>query len=125
MPSMTHASPRRDGQLASIREPRVTLVRATLWSLLFTLVACGGGHKKDTYGRGVHVQEECCEHLKGGDRDACLQKIVRVDDPEVAKTRENQQTYACVVEHFTCDPATGHATSASVQAQMDCEQDLQ
>jgi hypothetical protein len=85
----------------------------------------GGGKKTDTYSRGTQVQEQCCENLKGGDRDQCLQKIVRVSDPEVAKTDVNQQQYACVVEHFTCDPASGHATQASAQAQMDCLQDLQ
>jgi hypothetical protein len=95
----------------------------------FTLLAaCGGGGDKkqrDTYARGTQVQEQCCEHLKGADRDACLQKIVRVGDPEVAKTRVNQEQYACIVEHFTCDPARGHATQASAQAQMDCIQDLE
>jgi len=71
------------------------------------------------------VQEQCCEHLEGGARDQCLQKIVRVGDPEVAKTKANQQQFACVTEHFVCDPATGHATQASAQAQLDCIQDLE
>lgn len=94
-----------------------------LWIAL-TLAACGGGKHTDTYARGTEVQEQCCEHLQDGARDQCLQKIVRVSDPEVAKTKTNQQQYACVVENFTCDPATGHATQASAQAQLDCIQDL-
>lgn len=93
--------------------------------LLFAACGGGGGKKKDTYARGTHVQEECCEHLDGPARDECMQKIVRVSDPEVAKTSVNQQQYACVVDHFVCDPAKGHATQASAQAQMDCIQDLQ
>jgi hypothetical protein len=96
-------------------------------SLSLLLLACGGGggKKKDTYARGTHVQEDCCENLEGPARDQCLQKIVRVTDPEVAKTSVNQEHYACVVDHFVCDPAKGHATQASAQAQMDCIQDLQ
>jgi hypothetical protein len=96
--------------------------------LLATLAiagGCGGGRRGDTYARGTQVQEQCCENLQGPARDDCLRKIVRVNDPEVAKTGTNQEHYACIVEHFTCDPATGHATQASAQAQMDCIQDLQ
>ena len=37
----------------------------------------------------------------------------------------NQSTFACVVDHFTCDPTTGHATKDSAQAQLECIQDLQ
>jgi hypothetical protein len=96
-----------------------------VWCLLIGLWACGGGHHGDTYARGVKVQEQCCEHLQGGARDDCLRKIIRVEDAEVAKSSTNQQTYACVVEHFTCDPATGHATASSAQAQLDCNQDLE
>lgn len=108
------------------RERRATARIATV-ALVLLFAACGGGggKKKDTYARGTHVQEECCEHLDGPARDECMQKIVRVSDPEVAKTSVNQQQYACVVDHFVCDPAKGHATQASAQAQMDCIQDLQ
>lgn len=106
-------------------ERRATARIATV-ALSLLLFACGGGgKKKDTYARGTHVQEQCCENLSGPGRDECLQKIVRVTDPEVAKTSVNQQQYACVVEHFVCDPTNGHATQASAQAQMDCIQDLQ
>jgi len=97
-------------------------------ALILLGAACGGGgsgKSTDTYARGTHVQEECCEHLTGPGRDQCLQKIVRVPDPDVAKTSTNQDQYACIVEHFVCDPASGHATQASAQAQMDCLQDLE
>lgn len=113
----------------AIREQPTTPRNATvarvlrLWVVL-TLAACGGGKRTDTYARATQVQEQCCEHLQGPARDDCLRKIVRVGDPEVAKTKVNQQQYACVIEHFTCDPATGHATQASAQAQLDCIQDL-
>lgn len=96
-------------------------------ALAILTAACGGGggKHKDTYAKGTQVQEQCCENLSGAGRDDCLKKIVRVDDPEVARTPANQQQYACVVDHFVCDPAAGHATPASAQAQMDCIQDLQ
>jgi hypothetical protein len=108
------------------RERRATPRIATV-AISLLLLACGGGggKKKDTYARGTHVQEQCCEHLSGPARDQCLQKIVRVSEPDVASTSANQQQYACIVEHFVCDPAQGHATQASAQAQMDCIQDLQ
>ena len=115
-------------RLTRYRERPATLALATvaLAALAALTSGCGGGGKKsgDTYARGTQVQEKCCEHLQGGERDACLQKIVRVSDPEVAKTSANQSQYACIVEHFVCDPASGHATQASAQAQMDCLQDL-
>lgn len=95
-----------------------------LW-VAISLAACGGGHRGDTYAKGTQVQEQCCENLKDASRDECLKKIVRVSDPEVAKTSTNQQQYACVTEHFVCDPQTGHATQASAQAQLDCIQDLE
>lgn len=97
-----------------------------LW-VAISLAACGGGgggQRGDTYARATQVQEACCENLKDAARDECLRKIVRVSKPEVATTKENQEQYACVTEHFVCDPATGHATQASAQAQLDCIQDL-
>ncbi len=138
---MTNASLRSNAHLdavlrgrtvlaGAVRERRATARTATvarvlrLWITL-TLAACGGGGKHaDTYAKGTQVQEQCCEHLQDGARDQCLQKIVRVSDPEVAKTKANQQQYACIVEHFTCDAQTGHATQESAQAQLDCIQDL-
>lgn len=107
--------------------PGRTTVARTLRVFWFSilLAACGGGgHKADTYARGTDVQQACCEHLQGDGRSACLQKIVRVEDL-AQRSPTNQATYGCVVDHFTCDPATGHATQASAQAQIDCIQDLQ
>lgn len=116
----------------AIREQQVTPEKATVARVLrlwvaITLAACGGGggQRADTYAKGTQVQEQCCENLKDAARDECLRKIVRVSDPEVAKTEANQQQFACVTEHFVCDPATGHATQASAQAQLDCIQDLE
>ena len=102
-----------------------TVVRALRWFFVITLAACGGARHGDTYAKATQAQQVCCEHLAGGPRDACLQKIVRVTDPEVARSSTNQASYACIEEHFVCDPQTGHATQASSQAAMDCIQDLQ
>ncbi len=110
---------------AAIRERAVTAARATLWIFAFTLVACGGGNKRDTYAKATEVQQACCEHLAGAGRDDCLRGIVRVDDKEVAKTSVNQATYDCVVSHFSCDATTGRPTRDSAQAQLECIQDLQ
>ena len=93
-------------------------------TLLATLCACGGGKHDDTYAKAQSAQQSCCEHLAGADRDRCLQQIVRVDQPDVAHSATNQSTFACVEEHFACDPHTGHATQQSAQSQMECLQDL-
>lgn len=96
-----------------------------LFALLLALGACGGGGSKgDSYAKATDAQEACCEHLTGADRDQCLASLVKVEDPEVAKMRENQASYACVQQHFVCDPQTGHATGESVQAQYDCIAEL-
>lgn len=112
--------------LPTQRERPATKWLATV-ALILLASACGGGggKSKDTYAKGTQVQEQCCENLNGPARDECLKKIVRVDDPEVAKAPANQQQYACVVDNFVCDPQQGHATQASAQAQMDCIQELQ
>ena len=100
--------------LAPNRERRVTPVLTTL-CLAVLVSACGGGKKHDnTYARATSAQQECCEHA-GPNRDACLQQIVRVED-FAQQSAANQATYACVVDHFTCDGATGHATQPSAQA---------
>lgn len=114
-------------------ERRVTFGRHTLLTILLGLSAltagCGGNKGGsaggDTYARGTQVQESCCEHLSGPGRDGCLKQIVRIDDHTVASSAVNQATYTCVVDHFTCDTATGHATQPSAQAQLECIQDLQ
>jgi hypothetical protein len=113
---------------------RTTLVteasRALVASVVISVMAAcggggGGGKKTDTYARASDVQGQCCEHLKGANRDQCLQGIVRIDDQGVAASSANQQTYACVVDHFQCNPETGHPTQQSAQAQLECIQDLQ
>jgi len=106
--------------------PGRTTVARTLRVFWFSIVlaACGGGHKQYNDARATDTQQACCEHLQGDGRTACLQKIVRVED-FAQKSSTNQSTYGCVVAHFTCDPATGHATQESAQAQIDCIQDLQ
>ncbi|HVK73021.1 MAG TPA: hypothetical protein VM734_06855 [Kofleriaceae bacterium] len=102
-----------------------TLARLGLGiALAATLAACGGGGKRgDTYVAATSAQEACCEHLTAG-RDQCLAEIVRAPDEAVARSEANQDTYACVQEHFVCDPATGKASRESAQAQLDCIQDL-
>ncbi|HPH70733.1 MAG TPA: hypothetical protein PLF40_33505 [Kofleriaceae bacterium] len=119
------------GALAAHREQTATVrnttgLRAATVALGVVLGALGcGGRHGDTYAKATNAQEACCENLTGDARAACLQKIVRVDDPKVAASKVNQDTYGCVVEHFTCDAATGVATKASAQAQLECIQDLQ
>ncbi|MCX5745632.1 MAG: hypothetical protein NT062_24410 [Proteobacteria bacterium] len=88
------------------------------------MLACGGGAHGDTYARGAHLQAECCEALTGGARDKCLADLPKVDDQQVQTSSANQSTYGCVVAHFACDKATGHATQASAQAQLECIQEL-
>jgi hypothetical protein len=128
--------PRHNAPITAIRERRVTKSRTTLvtrasrWlvasAVISVLVACGsGGKKPDTYARASDVQGQCCQHLQAGSRDQCLQGIVRVDDQGVASSTTNQATYACVVDHFQCNPETGHPTQQSAQAQLECIQDLQ
>ncbi len=101
-----------------------TVARVLRVWIVIALAACGGGRRGDSYARATQAQEQCCEHLSGATRDDCLHKLVRVGDPEVARTPANQDQYACVQEHFVCDPTTGHATQPSAQAQLDCIQDL-
>lgn len=114
-------------RLATIRHTtlgRLGVAFAALW-----LAACGGGDRGpakrgDTYAAATSAQEQCCEHLAAGAREDCLREIVRVNDEAVARSDANQDTYACVQEHFACDPGTGRATQPSAQAQLDCIQDL-
>jgi hypothetical protein len=103
---------------------RAYVVTALRWWFALTLAACGGGRHADTYARATNVQQKCCEHLAGDSRDTCLHDIIRIDDATVARSDASQSTYACVTEHFSCDSATGRATKASAQAQLDCIQDL-
>ncbi len=124
----------KDVIAGAVREARTTPARKTVvttlrWWIALTatalaLAACGGSRGTDTYARGTQVQEACCENLQGHDRDRCLAEVIRVGDPAAANTATNQQTFACVVEHFVCDPQTGRETQASAQAQHDCTDDL-
>jgi hypothetical protein len=114
-----------------IRERVSTSRRATAkrarhgWILVLALAACGGGRGKgDPYKQATSEQEACCENLQGAERDQCMQQIVRVDDPNVASSSANQETYRCIERHFVCDPSTGHASQESAQAQYDCIADL-
>jgi hypothetical protein len=102
----------------------VASVRLAGIALALALAACGGRHT-DHYQAATRRETGCCEHLAGAPRDQCLAEIVRVDDAAVAQATANQRTYACVERHFTCDPATGRATAASNQAQLDCITDLE
>ncbi|MDQ3367862.1 MAG: hypothetical protein M3680_20755 [Myxococcota bacterium] len=128
----------RDVLAASVRERDVTKRVATVvrpqrsgrrWWITLTLAlavaasACGGGKRRDTYARATDVQGACCEHLAGPAREQCLAEIVRVEDPQAAKTSTGQATYACVAEHFVCNPETGRPTQPSAQAQYDCIED--
>ena len=127
--SLAPAGAATTGVSTSDRERIVTVgyttgLRATTVLLaLVAAVGCGGRHG-DTYAKATNAQEACCESLAGEARAACLQKIVRVEDPKVAASRVNQDTFACVVEHFVCDAATGVATKDSAQSQLECIQDL-
>jgi hypothetical protein len=103
-----------------IREQLVTPVCA----VVFTIAACGGSPRGDTYARATDAEQQCCEHLAGGTRDKCLADIVRVDDAKIRDHPANQSTYRCVTDNFTCDATTGHATQTSAQAQLECIQDL-
>jgi hypothetical protein len=139
LPVDAHLEPdraKRSALTRSLRErpatsPRNNVVQPLRWwvalsvTIVLALAACGGGggKKTDTYAKGTEAQAQCCEHLTGGARDTCLSEIVRVEDPSAATTSTNQATYACVVEHFVCDPNTGKPTQVSAQAQYDCIED--
>lgn len=96
----------------------------TIW-LLLGLAACGGGRPANHYQKAVSKQEQCCQQLADEHaRAECDARIVRVDDPEVARTRENQATFHCVEKHFVCEPTTGTATKEASQRALDCVADL-
>lgn len=96
----------------------------TAW-LLLALAACGGRQPANHYQKAVSKQEQCCQQLTDDNaRATCTSRIVRVDDPQVAQTAENQATFHCVERHFACDPSTGAATQESSQKALDCVADL-
>jgi hypothetical protein len=113
---------RRDTKTNNTVIPRLRLIAVAIF-----LVACGGNGNKptNTYARGTDVQGQCCQKLAPGARDSCLSQVIRIDDAQIANTSVNQATYACVVEHFECDAATGRPTQQSAQAQLECIQDLE
>jgi hypothetical protein len=114
--------PRPDRESAATTR-LTTLARGCLAAAIALAAACGGSSKRvDRYQVATDLQERCCE--KAPDRDDCLRGIVRAPDGDVARDPANQQTFACVQEHFACDETTGRATAASAQAQLDCIQDL-
>lgn len=95
----------------------------TAW-LLLALAACGG-RPTNHYQKALSKQEQCCQQLTDDRaRAECDARIVRVDDPEVARTRENQATFHCIEKHFVCEPTTGTATRDSSQKALDCVADL-
>ena len=115
----------REREATPRRITAVTRRRSAIALIAAALVAgCGSKPRSDTHAKASNVVAQCCEHLRGGDRDKCLAEMPRVDDQGAARTSTNQQTYACVVDHFVCDPQTGRATQPSAQAQYDCVEDL-
>lgn len=100
------------------RRQRVWLAVAV--AIALALAACGGGKRTDTYAKATDKQSSCCMNLAGAERDKCMSEIVRIEDPAATKTPTSQQTYACVAEHFVCNPQTGRPTQPSAQAQLDC-----
>lgn len=123
VPAIQRTSPRDREHPVTVGHTTLAPGRLALAALL-ALAACGGGHRTDHYRAATDRQTTCCEHLAGAPRDQCLAEIVRVDDADVATARDNQRTFACVERHFVCEPATGRATAASNQAQLDCITDL-
>jgi len=100
-------------------------LRHVLLGIALTLGACGGGGKHtDSYAKAQTEQEACCDNLTGAERDQCRSSLVKVDDPTIAQTDANQASYACVEDHFVCDPQSGRASSESAQAQYDCIAEL-
>jgi hypothetical protein len=87
------------------------------------ILACGGKSKSDpnVYAKAMDVQESCCRQLADtAAREACISRIVRVDDEEVQSSDINRATYACFVEHFVCDLMTGAVSKEASQKQYDC-----
>jgi hypothetical protein len=75
------------------------------------------------YKPAVVAQEQCCDRLADPNaRNTCRGEIPRTQDESSAI---NQETFQCVERHFDCDAATGRATRASAQAQLDCLNDLE
>lgn len=95
------------------------------FGLLVAIAACGGNSRRDAYAHATDAQRTCCENLKGDARAACLTDVIKIEDAAIAKTSQNQSTYACVAANFVCEPSTGRPTKSSAQKQLDCLEDLQ
>jgi hypothetical protein len=107
------------------RRPTTVARAPRLAALALLFAACGGGaDHRDSYVHATQAEQSCCEHLAGGARDQCLASLIKVDDPAVRSTSINEETFACVEDHFTCDASTGRATKESAQQQLDCIADL-
>lgn len=106
-----------------------TVVCATLVCALalFSASGCGGKVKGGTnnYAKAIDRQEACCRELADASaQQACIARIVRVDDQEVQRSRLNEETYACFLRHFVCDPMTGAVSKEASQKQYDCIDEL-
>ena len=98
-----------------------TFVARSLLMIAVAVSACATGGANH-YRNALTQQERCCHGLAdAAARQACLADIPRTDDPASAL---NQETFQCVEGHFQCNPATGRATLASAQLQLDCLNDL-
>ena len=98
---------------------------STLRALVLSLLAVSACATTDVnhYKPALASQELCCNKL--GDpnaKQACLSDIPRTQDET---SSINQETFQCVQNNFTCDPATGRATRDSAQKQLDCLNDLE
>jgi len=115
------AANRGDRELLSTKRhtTRRRVRHAWILGLAAALAACGGKHT-DSYKQATTEQQACCENLDGQPRTQCMESIVTIDDPAASRDGDNQRTFRCVEDHFTCDPATGHATQESAQEQYDC-----
>ena len=91
-------------------------------SLMVGAAACAStdvNHYKTALGS----QEQCCNRVADANaKQACLADIPRTQDEA---STINQETFQCVQNNFTCDPATGRATRESAQKQLDCLNDLE
>ena len=107
-----------------------TVVHATMWWLmalaLGAAIGCGGKSKGSAkYLEAIDRQEACCRQLEDQSaQEACIGRIVRVEDPEVQASEINRATYACFVRHFVCDPMTGAVSKEASQKQYDCIDEL-
>ena len=104
-------------------KPPVRRVVGLTAASLALACACGGA-QRNHYLAASSRQEQCCNGLvDAAARSACLAELPKVE-PAAQALATNQTTFACIDRHFQCDQATGRATQASAQAQLDCLTDL-